>query len=68
MTWDPRKLAALKLLRPLYFFSSRSGQHTTPAQLRQHWLRCAAAAKPLAVLHLLQQMLTQDGDDSSNAK
>ncbi|OLQ03091.1 ATP-dependent RNA helicase DDX51 [Symbiodinium microadriaticum] len=68
MTWDPRKLAALKLLRPLYFFSSRSGQHTTPAQLRQHWLRCAAAAKPLAVLHLLQQLLTRDGDDSSNAK
>eukprot|EP00439_Symbiodinium_sp_Y106_P015133 s1499_g2.t1 len=67
MTWDPRKLAALKLLRPLYFFSSRSGQHTTPAQLRQHWLRCAAAAKPLAVMHLLRQ-LTQDGEDSSNAK
>eukprot|EP00435_Cladocopium_sp_Y103_P057680 s568_g20.t1 len=37
MTWDPRKLAQLKLLRPLYFFSSRTGQHATPAQLQQHY-------------------------------
>eukprot|EP00913_Durusdinium_trenchii_P008073 g7570.t1 len=48
MTWDPRKLAQLKLLRPLYFFSSRTGQYATPAQLQQHYLRCPANAKPLA--------------------
>lgn len=55
MTWDPRKLAQLKLLRPLYFFSSRTGQHATPAQLQQHYVRCPQGAKPLAVLYLLDR-------------
>ncbi|CAE8583883.1 unnamed protein product, partial [Polarella glacialis] len=59
MTWDPRKLAALKLRRPLYFFSSKTGQHVTPASLRQHYVRCRTAAKPLACLHLLRKVLSQ---------
>ena len=41
-------------VRPLYFFSSRTGQHATPAQLQQHYLRCPASSKPLAVLYLLE--------------
>lgn len=53
MTWNPQKLAMLKLRRPLYFFSSASGQYSTPAELRQHMLKCKPGAKPLAVLHLL---------------
>eukprot|EP00747_Dinoflagellata_sp_TGD_P211718 gnl/TRDRNA2_/TRDRNA2_84916_c0_seq1.p1 gnl/TRDRNA2_/TRDRNA2_84916_c0~~gnl/TRDRNA2_/TRDRNA2_84916_c0_seq1.p1 ORF type:complete len:777 (+),score=130.75 gnl/TRDRNA2_/TRDRNA2_84916_c0_seq1:295-2331(+) len=53
MTWNPQKLAMLKLRRPLYFFSSQTGKHATPAELKQHWLRCKPGAKPLAVLHLL---------------
>eukprot|EP00930_Biecheleria_cincta_P060503 TRINITY_DN4613_c0_g1_i1.p1 TRINITY_DN4613_c0_g1~~TRINITY_DN4613_c0_g1_i1.p1 ORF type:complete len:801 (+),score=153.26 TRINITY_DN4613_c0_g1_i1:1959-4361(+) len=66
MTWDPRKLAALKLLRPLYFFSSRSGQHATPAQLRQHYVLCRTSAKPLAVFHLLRKVL--GGSDAASNK
>ena len=46
----------LLLRRPLYFFSSRTGQHATPAQLQQYYLRCPATSKPLAVLHLLDRV------------
>jgi ATP-dependent RNA helicase DDX51/DBP6 len=53
MTWNPQKLAMLKLRRPFFFFSSQTGQHATPAELRQHYLKCKQGAKPLAVLHLL---------------
>eukprot|EP00434_Breviolum_minutum_P016540 symbB.v1.2.014580.t1/scaffold1069.1/size140053/4 len=68
MTWDPRKLAKLKLLRPLYFFSSRTGQHATPAQLQQYYLRCPATSKPLAVLHLLEHVLQSAGEDREHVK
>ena len=54
----------LLLRRPLYFFSSRTGQHATPAQLQQYYLRCPATSKPLAVLHLLDGF---SGVDSSQS-
>ncbi len=49
----PRTGQTKTCARPLYFFSSRTGQHATPAQLQQYYLRCPATSKPLAVLHLL---------------
>lgn len=61
LRWDPMRMppamhscGCLASLRPLYFFSSRTGQYATPAQLQQHYLRCPANAKPLAVLYLLE--------------
>jgi len=57
MTWNPQKLAMLKLRRPLYFFSEQTGQHATPAELQQYHVKCSANAKPIALLHLLALML-----------
>eukprot|EP00928_Gymnodinium_smaydae_P035815 TRINITY_DN25137_c1_g1_i2.p1 TRINITY_DN25137_c1_g1~~TRINITY_DN25137_c1_g1_i2.p1 ORF type:complete len:810 (+),score=205.93 TRINITY_DN25137_c1_g1_i2:117-2546(+) len=58
MTWNPQKLAMLKLNRAMFFISSRTGQHTTPKELRQRYTLCKVEAKPLAVLHLLQAAAT----------
>lgn len=57
MTWDPQKLAMLKLRRPMFFFSSQTGQHSTPEELHQFVLNCKLSAKPLAVLHILNRTI-----------
>jgi len=73
MTWNPQKLAMLKLHRPLYFFSSVTGKHTTPAELQQHYVTCKVDQKPLLVLHLLKRIFkeeenTEQRDGASAAK
>mmetsp|Transcript_61125 Transcript_61125/g.138094 ORF Transcript_61125/g.138094 Transcript_61125/m.138094 type:complete len:676 (-) Transcript_61125:8-2035(-) len=57
MTWNPQKLAALKLRRPLYFFSSKTGQYSTPSSLHQRYVTCKFRTKPLALLRVLRHML-----------
>lgn len=53
MTWNPQKLALLRLRRAVFFMSSKTGQHATPEELRQRWVTCRGSTKPLGVLHLL---------------
>jgi len=57
MTWNPQKLAMLRLHRPIYFFSSQTGKHATPAELHQHYMLTTLNLKPLAVLYILGRML-----------
>lgn len=60
MTWDPQKLAMLKLHRPLYYFSSETGKHSTPQELHQYTVGCKREAKAIAILHILS--LAIDGN------
>jgi len=67
MTWNPQKLAALKLRRPLFFFSSKTGQYATPVGLHQRYITCKFRTKPLALLRVLRHMLGATGEGSSSA-
>jgi len=58
MTWNPMKLASLRLRRPIYYFSSQTGKYATPKELRQHRMVCRDNGKPLALLYVLSEMLS----------